>query len=163
MHEASATREIRADTAVVWEAIDDFGGIDKFESTIERSGIIDGPETGEGAVRECHFDDGSRTEEKIIEYEPGSSLTVEIIDYGGAPMEEGFTIKSVEAVDDTRTEVTWTHRFTPKYGPLGWLMAKLLIKSKIEETFEDSLEDLDSYVTDEQADQRSDRVESGPD
>lgn len=68
MHEASATREIRAEKSAVWAAIDDFGGIDEFEHTIERSRIIDGPETGEGAVRECHVDDGTRVEEKIIEY-----------------------------------------------------------------------------------------------
>ena len=74
-----------------------------------------------------------------------------IIDYGGAPMKEGSTTMSVAAVDDTRTEVTWTHRFIPKYGPVGWLMAKLLMKSKIEETFEASLEDLDSYVTEKQS------------
>lgn len=163
MHEASVTREIRADKEVVWEGIDDFGGIDKYSPPLEQSEIIGDQETGEGAIRECYFEDGTRVEEEIVEYEPGSSYTIEIVDLGGLPMKESYTTMSVEAVDDARTEVTWTSRFTPKYGPLGWLMAKLLMKSKIREQFADSLEGLDEYVTEEQATQQGNRAETGPD
>ena len=163
MHEASVTREIHAEKAAVWAALDDFGGIDKYAADLEQSRIIDGPETGMGAVRECNFADGPRVQEKIIEYEPESSYTIEIIDPGDLPLKESYTTMSVEAVDDTRTKVTWTNRFTPRFGPLGWLMVKLMMTSKVKKNLASGLDGLDRYVTEGQSGQQSDRAEAGTD
>jgi len=39
-----------------------------------------------------------------------------------------------------------TTNFTPKFGPIGWVMAKVMMKSRFRKTFEEVLAGLDSYV-----------------
>jgi hypothetical protein len=39
-----------------------------------------------------------------------------------------------------------TATFTPKFGPLGWLLAKAMMESKFRETFENVLDGLESHV-----------------
>ena len=146
MHEVSVTREIDAPKTAIWQVLDDFGGVDKYNPGITRSGIVDGPDTGRGATRECLLNDGGRIEEEIIEYESGSSYTVEFTDMGEFPLKENIVRISVTELDTSRTNVTMAARFTPKFGPLGWLMAKVMMKSRFEENFEGMLAGLEAHV-----------------
>lgn len=149
MHEVSVSREIDAPKSAVWEVLDDFGGVSKYSPGVEDSGIVDGPDTGVGAVRECHLDEGGRIAEKIVEYDAGSSFTVEFVDMGSFPLKENIVEVAVREIDSNRSEVTMTSRFTPKFGPIGWLMAKVMMKSKLEESFGESLAGLEEYVKSE--------------
>ena len=88
VHTVSVTREIDASLSDVWAVLDDFGGVSKYNPNVETSGIVDGPETGVGATRECHFADGGRIEERIVHYEDRSSYTVDFVDLGAMPLKE---------------------------------------------------------------------------
>lgn len=146
MHTVSVTREIEAPKAAVWEVLDDFGGVVKYNPGVASSGIVDGPDTGEDATRECILEEGGRIEEVIVDYEPNSAYTVELIDMGKIPLKESIVNLSVTALDDARSEVTMAARFTPKYGPIGWVMAKAMMNSKLEASFGETLGGLASYV-----------------
>lgn len=146
MHEVSVTRKINASSSVVWQVLDDFGGVAKYNPGVAESGIVTGPDTGEGATRECVLDGGGRIEEEIIDYEPDSTYTVKFTDMGDFPLKENIVEISVAELGDSRTEVTMSARFTPKFGPLGWVMAKVMMRSKFEESFEETLDGLASYV-----------------
>jgi len=146
MHEVSVTREIDAPKAAVWRVLDDFGGVAKYNPGVNSSGIVAGPDTGEGATRECVLDEGGRIEEEIVAYEPGSAYTVEFTDMGDFPLKENVVDLSVSDLDDSRSAVTMRARFTPKYGPLGWVMAKVMMRSKLAESFEETLDGLADYV-----------------
>lgn len=150
MHEVSVTREINASLPIVWQILDDFGGVVKYNPGVIKSGIVAGPDIGEGAIRECVLDGGGRIEEKIIDYEPDSAYTVKFTEMGDFPLKENIVNISVAELGDSRTEVTMAAQFTPKFGPLGWVMAKVMMKSKFEETFEETLDGLASYVETEQ-------------
>jgi len=39
-----------------------------------------------------------------------------------------------------------TSNFTPKYGPIGWIMAETTMKAEFQETFESVLTGLESCV-----------------
>ncbi|WP_318567651.1 SRPBCC family protein [Salinigranum marinum] len=146
MHEVTVTRTIDAPTAAVWEVLDDFGGVATYNPGVLESGIIAGPDTGEGATRECVLDGSGRIEERIVDYEPNTSYTVEFIDMGDFPLKENVVTISVDEQVDTQTAVTMAARFTPKFGPLGWVMAKVMMESKFEETFGETLDGLASHV-----------------
>jgi hypothetical protein len=104
------------------------------------------------------LDGGGRIEEEIIDYEPESAYTVEFTDMGDFPLKENIVEISIAELGDSRTEVTMAARFTPKFGPLGWVMAKVMMKSKFEESFEETLDGLASYV--ETGQYESDKTES---
>jgi len=146
MHTVSVTRTIEAPIRDVWAVLDDFGGVERYNPAVETSGIVDGPDTGEGATRACRFYDGGRVKERIVDYEPDSGYTVEFIDVGEMPLKKNVISLALEDHAESETTVTMTATFTPKYGPLGWVMGKLMMESKFRETFEGVLEGLDTHV-----------------
>lgn len=146
MHSVSVTRVIDASIEDVWRVLDDFGGVAKYNPNVEASKIVAGPDTGTGATRECVLDNGGRIEEEIIDYKSGTGYTVNFTDTGDFPLEENIVKIRVESLDEARTAVTMTSNFTPKYSPIGWILAKTMMKSKFGETFEEVLAGLDSYV-----------------
>ena len=146
MHTASVTKEIAAPIEAVWSVLDDFGGVETYNPNVVGSRIVGGPDTGTGARRECVFHDGGRIQEEITSYEPEAAYTVEFTDVGDFPLKRNVVEISVESVDDRLTAVTMTARFTPKFGPVGWILATLTMKPKFRQTFEEVLDGLESYV-----------------
>jgi len=146
MQTVSVSRTLDASLDEVWAVLDDFGGVSKYNPGVEASSIVDGPETGTGATRECVFSDGGRIEEEIVAYEYESGYTVEFVDVGEMPLKRNVVGIAVDAVDGAGTVVTMTSTYTPKFGPLGWLLAKVVMNAKFRETFEDVLDGLESYV-----------------
>lgn len=148
MHEVHATREIAAPRSVIWAVLDDFGGVSKFNPAVTSARIVGGPQTGEGAIRECVLEEGGIIRERIVKYEPESSLTIEFEDLGDMDrfVSDFVTVWAVESLEDTRSEVTLTGRYTPKFGPVGWLMAKFMMNSKLTEIYHEALQSLDDYI-----------------
>lgn len=159
MHTVSVRKAMDASFDEVWAVLDDFGGVSKYNPNVETSKIVDGPDTGLGATRECVFHDGGRVEEEIVAYEPGSGYTVDFIDVGDMPLKQNVVELTVESLDEDRTAVTMTATFTPKFGPLGWLLAKAMMESKFRETFENVLDGLESHVLTGQAVDRRDETQ----
>jgi len=146
MHTVSVSKTIDASLGEVWPVLDDFGSVANYNPNVKKSGIVEGPDTGTGATRECVFYGGGRIEEKIVEYDYESSYTVDFVDVGTMPLKENVVAIAVEEPCDGETIVTMTATFTPKYGLLGWVLAKLMMESKFRETFEDVLDGLESHV-----------------
>ncbi|WP_136591568.1 SRPBCC family protein [Salinigranum halophilum] len=146
MHTVSVGRILKASLSDVWAVLDDFGGVSRYNPTVKMSGIIDGPETGRGATRECVFYDGGRIEEKITDYEFESGYTVDFVDVGNMPLKQNRVKITVEEHDESETMVTMTATFKPKFGPVGYLMAKAMMESRFRETFEEVLDGLESHV-----------------
>ena len=146
MHLASSSRIVHAPKSAVWAVLDDFGAVSAYNPSVASSRIVNDVETGTGARRECVFEDGSRIEETIVDYCPEDGYTVEFTDVGSYPLVENVVTIAVTALDDRHTEVTFTAEFTPKYGPLGWLMGRVLMESAFEKRFDEVLEGLAAYV-----------------
>ncbi|MFB6253385.1 MAG: hypothetical protein ABEI06_02120 [Halobacteriaceae archaeon] len=53
---------------------------------------------------------------------------------------------AVSEIDDDRSEVTMTAFYTPKWGPLGWVLGKTLMKRKIQEPIDDTLTGLKKHL-----------------
>lgn len=146
MHTVSVTKEIDASPEAVWAVLDDFGGVARYNPHVETSTVVDGPDTGTGAIRECQFYDGGRIEEEIVDYEFASGYTVEFVDMGGLPLKRNVVELTILGVDENRTAVTMTATFTPKFGPIGWVMANVMMKSRFRRTFEAVLDGLASHL-----------------
>jgi hypothetical protein len=130
----------------VWAVLDDYGGVSQYNPNVKTSRVVVGPETGRGATRECVFYDGGRIEEKIIDYEFESGYTVDFVDVGNMPLKQNQVKITVEEHGESETIVTMTATFKPKFGPLGYLIAKVMMESKFRETFEEVLEGLESHI-----------------
>ncbi|MFC6942784.1 SRPBCC family protein [Salinirubellus sp. GCM10025818] len=145
MHTVSVEKVISVPAEDAWAALDEFGRVSAYNPHVATSKIINGPETGVGATRECVFEDGGRIEEEIVEYSPGSNYTVEFIDVGSMPLKRNRVQISVEERGDAAA-VTMAATFEPKYGFVGTIMAKLVMESRFRSTFEEVLDGLEAYV-----------------
>lgn len=146
MHTVTQRRTIPAPLDDVWSVLDDFGGVANYNPSVERAFITNGVASGVGATRQCDFYDGASIRERISSYEAGIGYDVDFVDVGSFPVQEMHASIRVHVVDAATTEVEMVSRFVPKYGPLGWMMAKLLMESRIEQTLAGVLGGLEAHV-----------------
>lgn len=146
MHTVTATRIIDTPVATVWNTIDDFGNVYRFHPDVEHSESINEVATGEGAKRQSDFYDGGAVREEVVESVARERQVIDVYDTGPVPLREMIARFDLDPIDEDSTEVTMTMSFVPKYGPAGWVMAKLLINSQIHDMAEDILAGLDTHL-----------------
>lgn len=146
MHEVKVDRVIDISADRAWAIIDDFGGIYRFHPLVERSPIKNGVSSGLGAERVCHFHDGSRITEQIIDYTAGEAYEVEITDPGNFPLETAIARLAVEPLGDARSRVSFHMAFTPKFGPLGWVMGKTVMARQFKKILGQVLAGLEQHA-----------------
>lgn len=146
MHTIRESREIDAPAETVWNVLDDYGNLQAYSPKNTTCELLDGPETGVGARRETAVDDEFTVVHEIVAYEPGEQYTFEFTDVGEYPVTDLLLTFEVEALDDDRTLVTMTADFSPKWGPLGWVLAKTIMKRKFREPIQQTLDGLEQHV-----------------
>ena len=113
MAEITVSQVVRVPLADLWQSWDRFDEIYRFNPVISQSPLLSGSATsGLGAERHCkHVDGKTYLKERIIGYRPEEHLVIDIYD-ANIPLKNAV--------------VTMRIRFTPKYGPIGWLMTPLI-------------------------------------
>ena len=111
----------------VWEVLADWGNVDKWHFSVEKSPIMDGKTFGLGAKRTCYFYDGTNVVEEITEYKEGKSFVVQISEFS-MPLKSLIAGTKVEVIDETTCDITIDMDFVVKGGFFGWLMGTILMK-----------------------------------
>lgn len=143
------TREVWIDASKeqVWEVLADFGNIYKFNPTVPKSYSTSEQTTGLGATRHCDFGgSGSSVEERIVEWQEGESMTIDIYDsVKTPPFKQSGAVISIKEQDDG-TLVSGSLVYELKFGPIGGLMDKMMVRSQFESAWSGVLAGLKSYV-----------------
>ena len=146
MSVVTVSRAIPAPAKRVWEVIADFGAIHRFHPYVERSPIVEGTRsTGLGAERVCHFYDGNRVHERVVELEEGKLLSIEVLG-GTMPLAEAVARIEITPRDDAATDVSFTMDYTPKMGLLGKAMDALMMRRKFNQMLSELLAALEEHV-----------------
>ncbi len=146
MHTVRVEKEIPVPAQVAWEKFDDFGGIANFHPLVVHSTIVNDIETGMGAQRVCEFADGNAIREAVEGYRPGTGYSVRIVDPGKFPLKEAVAHITVEPVGVQRSRVTFVMQFRPKFGPLGWLMAKTMMAGQFRKILGRVIDGIEEHV-----------------
>jgi uncharacterized protein YndB with AHSA1/START domain len=146
MHTITATRTVETPVATVWDVIDDFGNIYRYQPTVEHSETINDVVAGKGARRRWDFYDGGSILEEVVESLPEQRQVVEMFDFGPLPLRESVGSFDLDPLDRNTTEVTMTMSFVPGHGPVGWLMAKLVMERQFRGIAEGVLAGLDTHL-----------------
>ena len=80
-------------------------------------------------MRACHFTDGMEVKERIVAWDEGKSLTIDIFE-GSMPLNCAKARLDVKTVGPNKTEVSMTMGYEVKYGPLGKMMDLLMMKGQ---------------------------------
>lgn len=136
-------REIAASVAVVWTLLKDFQHIDAFNPNLSHSFHIGNtPLEGVGAERRCELKDGRNwIEERVVDWRPGESYTVEI--YAGTmPIRDVRTTLAV-LPHEAGSRAVMQIDYTPKFGVLGQLLDRLMLRWKMTGLMRSVLEGLE--------------------
>ncbi len=145
MHRVTVSTDINVNSQSAWAVLDDFESIYKFNPDVKNSELLSSQKTGVGAKRTCFFYDGTSLNETITDYEDGSFYEYELSEFK-LPLKTAYCRWSVIPINDGACTVKASLTFTPKFGPIGWLMAKLLIKPALTKAFIGVFKGLDDHI-----------------
>ncbi|MEZ4339237.1 MAG: SRPBCC family protein [Sandaracinaceae bacterium] len=144
MSKIEITRHVDAPPSRVWEALADFGGIYKFHPLVERSPLLTEQARGLGAERRCEFVDGHHVCERVIGWDEGRSLQIEVYD-GSMPLacaEGTLTVAPASGGAD----VTFAFGYEPTMGFVGRIMDALVMRRRMTDTLDKILVGLGAHL-----------------
>ncbi len=140
-HHVETTYRVHATKEHVWGILRDFSSIERFSSKVKSSPLVGESREGLGTKRLCTFYDKSTVLEEIIEYQEGENLRIELSEYS-MPLKSLVAHMSVKRVDDQSCDATFGMEYVVKFGPLGCLMGKILMKPMMKGVTKDVLRGL---------------------
>lgn len=122
--------EVDAPHNRVWELMADLGGIHKFHPFVPTSYYVTDQLTGVGASRVCEFDANMAVEETVTHWQEGQTMTLQIDFIKGMkpPINNLRGIVSVKPSGTNQSLAALEMRYDPKFGPIGSLMDKMMIR-----------------------------------
>ncbi len=129
---ASKTVNVSANRA--WEILADFESVDHFHPFVDRVELRSDAQRGVGAIRVCNFYDNTSVVEEITRWQEGETYTVQLSEFS-LPLKEAAATLGVRATGAETCEVTMEMAFVPKFGPLGLIMGKLMMRPMIKKMF----------------------------
>lgn len=145
MHTITTSRSIDAPAARVWELLSDFGGIEMFHPSVQRSPIVNGVSSGLGAQRVCHFYNGSTVKETIVRFHDERLFEVELSEYSLPLNCACFRMEVVPSADGGAL-ARITFWFAVRFGVLGWVLGKVLIEWLVRRDAARVLKGLDDHL-----------------
>lgn len=142
------TSEIRinAPKEKVWAIIADLGGVQNFHPGVKKSYYTSANKKGIEASRVCELLPIGSVEESAVQWHEGEGYVLQIFPLEKAPPFKKafgrFTLKK----DGQRTCVIFTVEYSLKFGPIGRLMNKLLVKPQFRKVVPAVLTGLKHYT-----------------
>ena len=127
---STVTHETRVNASAekVWKVLADFGNVYRWAPNVLESYSITEDNEGVGTARHCEVADFGGLDETVIDWNDGLDYTFEIFNVG--PIKKAISTWAIRS-DGSDVIVTTTIRFETKFGPLGALMDRLLIRRNI--------------------------------
>jgi len=119
MPEFTITRQIDAPVEKVWEVLDDFGDIQRWNPGVTASSLTSEGPVQEGTTRHCDFTPFGGVNERIETYSPNKRLTVDIFEASKLPISSAVADFNIAPSQDG-TELTLHYSYT--LNLLGKLM-----------------------------------------
>ncbi len=144
MHEVVVTQTIPQPTARVWETLSDFGNVYRFHPFVRHSETLNEMAEGQGAERVCRFYDGNEVKERIIDYNEGRSMKIDV--YEGSMPLKSMNAEMEVIQRGEHTQVRMRFLFEAKYGPLGWIMGALMMRRMFAKMGHQVIQGLGNYL-----------------
>lgn len=135
-HQIVYAARIEAPAARRWEVISDFGNISNAAPQVTASRLTSSQSSGVGATRHCDLSlFGSTVEERIVEWNEGRSLKIDIYESKRIPLVGKQSATFVVEADGDGSRVTATLDYEIKYGPFGGLMHAAMLRRKLDSSW----------------------------
>jgi ligand-binding SRPBCC domain-containing protein len=116
----------------VWALLADLEAVERYNPGVRRA-AIEGPQrTGVGARRACDLLPKGRVVERVTHWEDGCALGLEVVE-SDWPIHFMRWVTRVEP-QGTGARITQSLQYQVKFGPLGWLVDRMVMKRKLTAT-----------------------------
>lgn len=118
----------------VWALLADLEAVERYNPGVRRA-ALEGPQrTGVGARRSCDLLPRGRVVERVTHWEDGHALGLEVAE-SDWPIHFMRWVTRVEPKDGG-TRITQSLEYEVKFGPLGGLLDRLMMKRKLTATLD---------------------------
>jgi hypothetical protein len=118
----------------VWALLADLEAVEQYNPGVRRA-AIEGPQrTGVGARRACDLLPKGRVIERVTHWEDGCALGLEVAE-SDWPIHFMRWVTRVEP-QGTGARITQSLEYRVKFGPLGWLLDRMVMKRKLTATLD---------------------------
>ena len=111
MPDFTITRQINAPVTSVWEVLDDFGDIQRWNPGVTASELTSSGPVSQGSTRHCDFKPFGGVNERIDGYAPNQRLTVNIYETSRLPISAAVADFNITPNEDG-TELTLHYTYT---------------------------------------------------
>jgi hypothetical protein len=118
----------------VWALLADLEAVQRYNPGVRSAGIEGELRSGIGAARWCELVPKGRVIERVTHWEPGTAVGLEVAQ-SDWPIHFMRWVTRLEATA-SGTRITQSLEYRIKFGPVGWLMDRLVFKRKLTATLD---------------------------
>ena len=140
------TRDIvvNAPKDLAWTLLSKMEDIHKYHPYIKKSPRVTEIEEGEGCGRVCHFKNGMKLTEEVVEWENGNSFAIDI--KGMMGVKESQARISFTTLSEEQTKIHFSCTMNPKFGSVGKFMFGTMMKPMMGKMVDSLMEGMHDYV-----------------
>lgn len=112
MPEFTITQHINAPVETVWNVLDDFGDIQRWNTGVKTSELTSTGPVAKGSTRHCDFTPFGAVNERIDHYEPNQRMTIDLFETFKLPI-SAATADFNLAPDGDGTTLILHYQYTP--------------------------------------------------
>jgi hypothetical protein len=124
----------------VWALLSDLAAVQLYNPGVKSAALVGDRRHGVGAMRSCELAPSGRVVERVTHWEDGRALGLEVV-------ESDWPIRAMSWItrvvpDPNGCRITQELEYEPKFGPVGWLLDRLVMERKLRSTLDDVLASL---------------------
>jgi hypothetical protein len=113
----------------VWALLADLEAVQHYNPGVRRAAIEGTQRTGVGAQRSCELSPKGRVIERVTHWEESRALGLEVVE-SDWPIHYMRWVTRIEP-NGAGTRISQSLEYKVKFGPLGWLLDRVVMKSKL--------------------------------
>jgi hypothetical protein len=113
----------------IWSLLADLEAVERYNPGVRRAALEGAQRTGVGARRSCELVPKGRVVERVTHWEEGRAIGLEVAE-SDWPIHFMRWVTRLEPAG-AGTRITQALEYEVKFGPLGWLLDRLVMKRKL--------------------------------
>lgn len=118
----------------VWAILAGLESVAAYNPTVIAARVLGASRTGVGAMRECDLKPSGRVVERVIAWEEGRAVGLEVVESDWPIVFMRWTTR-VEP-DPAGARITQDLEYQVKFGPLGWVLDHVVMRRKLKSTLD---------------------------
>ncbi len=128
---------INASTDEVWDVLKEFGSVSEWAPTVTKSYYLDAQTFGVGTGRHCDIEGFGGIDEVVTEWQEGVGFVYSVTPLG--PLDNVNSSWQLTRISDRDTRLQVILSYDLRFGILGKILHKLVMRRKLEQSLPDTL------------------------